>query len=609
VAEWSIALVLKTRVSQGTVGSNPTPSADMKLLIQNIKPYKKILFWALVLATINQGFSLLDPLVFRIIIDNYASKAASLSRHEFITGVLWLSLATVGIAFVSRVAKNFQDYYLNVVTQKVGTGLYAQSIGHAFSLPFSAFEDQRSGELLSKLQKARSDSQTLIMSFVGIVFLSLVSITFVMIYAFTVYWLIGAMFLLLIPTLSSITYYLGRKIKSAQRSIVKETAALAGSTTETLRNVELVKSLGLEEQEINHLNSVNNNVLGLELKKIKMIRVLSFIQGTLVNALRTGLSFLMLYLIFQGTITLGEFFSLLFYSFFIFEPLGQLGTVSAQYQEARASLEQLEEILSTEPEERPLSAQDPQELSEIKFENVSFSYANAEHLALENISLNISRGETVAFVGPSGSGKSTLVKLLVGLYRPTEGEIMWNNIPHKDVDFDKIRMRIGLVLQETQLFAGTVRENLLFVRPKATDEECWEVLRLASINEVFEKSQGLDTRIGEGGMKLSGGERQRLAIARSLLRQPDILIFDEATSSLDSVTEHSVTTTIREIDRSKSNFMSVLVAHRLSTISHADRIYVLEKGKIAEVGTHDELLEKKGLYAALWRQQIGERTI
>jgi ATP-binding cassette subfamily B protein len=488
------------------------------------------------------------------------------------------------------------------VIQRAGTGLYAQSVRHSFSLPFAAFEDQASGALLSKLQKARTDSQIFIMSFVSIVFLSLVSIVFVIIYSFSVYWMIGAAFLLLMPILTAVTYFLGRKIKLTQMMIVKQTAALAGSTTETIRNVELVKSLGLEEQEIEHLNAVNNEILALELKKVKMIRVLSFIQGTLVNALRTALVFLLVYLIFEKIITLGEYFSLLFYSFFIFEPLQQMSTISAQYQETKASLEQLEDVLKTPPEEKPLNAKDPGKIEEIKFKKVSFSYQNAKKPAIENVALDIKKGETVAFVGPSGSGKSTLVKLLVGLYKPTKGVISWNGLSHETLDFENVRQRIGLVLQETQLFAGTVRENLLFVSPNASDEKCWEVLERAAIAEVFHKSDGLKTKIGEGGMKLSGGERQRLAIARALLRNPEVLIFDEATSSLDSMTERSITETIRKIDK-KTQAITVLVAHRLSTIAHADTIYVFEKGKIVEKGTHESLVKEGGLYYALWREQ------
>lgn len=574
----------------------------MKLLWHNIKPYQKILWGALALAVVNQSATLLDPQIFRLIIDRYATKIDVLTRAEFLSGVGWLLLGTVTIAFISRVAKNFQDYYLNVVIQRSGAGLYAQSVGHSFSLPFSAFEDQQSGALLSKLQKARTDSQTFIMSFVSIIFLSLVSVVFVMIYAFSVYWMIGTAFLVLMPILGGVTYYLGRKIKLTQMMIIKQTAALAGSTTETIRNVELVKSLGLEEQEIKHLNDVNNEILELELKKVRMIRVLSFIQGTLVNALRTSLVFLMLYLVFERIITIGEYFSLLFYSFFIFEPLQMLSTVSTQYQETKASLEQLEDVLSLPSEEKPHDAEDPGKIESIEFKKVSFSYGQAKEAAVQKMNLKVSHGETIAFVGPSGSGKSTVVKLLVGLYKPTVGEMIWNGVPHTKIDFEAVRKRIGLVLQETQLFAGTVRENLIFVRPDATDDECWDVLKLASISEVFEKAQGLDTKIGEGGVKLSGGERQRLAIARALLRKPEVLIFDEATSSLDSMTERSITETIRKIDK-KTKAITVLVAHRLSTIAHADTIYVFEKGKIVEQGTHESLVKEGGLYYALWREQ------
>ncbi len=256
---------------------------------------------------------------------------------------------------------------------------------------------------------------------------------------------------------------------------------------------------------------------------------------------------------------------------------------------------------------KPENPKEIKDITTLDFKNVSFSYTNDTHNAVRDITLSLTPGETVAFVGPSGSGKTTLLKLLVGLYMPTKGEFFVNNISHNDVDFDSLRKRIGYVSQETQLFAGTIRENLQFVRPDATDEECLEAVRGASAMSILDRAdQGLDTKIGEGGIKISGGERQRLAIARALLRKPDILIFDEATSSLDSMTEHSITETIAEISKKQKDIIMVLVAHRLSTIRHANIIYVLEKGRMEEQGTHAELLARPGLYAALWRGQSAE---
>lgn len=582
----------------------------MKLLLNYLKNYKGALALTILLATANQLFSLLDPQIFRHLIDDYASRYNQLTRPEFIKGVALLLLASVFVNLVSRVAKNFQDYYVNVINQKLGTKMYSDSVAHSFSLPYQVFEDQRSGEFLQKLQKARTDAQALITSSINIIFLSMIGIVFVLTYAFYVNWIIGLVYFSIIPALGSVTFYISRKIKVAQQKIIKESADLAGSTTETIRNVELVKSLGLESQEIKRLNDVNEKILELELKKVKLVRTLSFIQGTLINALRSGLLFLMLYLIFQGSITLGQFFSLLFYSFAIFQPLGELGTVAQQYQEARASLDRLEEILQTKPEEKPT---DPVHLPEIKnivFNNVTFRYESGNDDAVENISMTIQPGQTIAFAGPSGSGKTTLVKLIVGLYHPTAGQITINGSDAQKIDFEDFRKKIGLVSQDTQLFSGTIRENLLFAYPHATDEECIAVLKAASASNLIDRgSEGLNTKIGEGGLKLSGGEKQRLAIARALLRKPDLIIFDEATSSLDSLTEEEITHTIKNIEKDHPELITVLVAHRLSTIVHANKIIVLEKGKIAEQGNHDELLSQKGLYYALWRQQIASREI
>lgn len=577
----------------------------MKLLWNYLKNYKKLLAAALVLTTINQVFSLLDPQIFRIIIDNYATRFAELSSKEYFQGVALLLLGTMAVAFISRVAKSFQDYYTNVITQRLGAKLYNDSITHSFSLPYSVFEDQRSGEFLSKLTSARNDSQKLINLSINLLFFASIGVLVAIGYAFFVHWMIAVAYILIIPILGVATFWITRKIKDSQTEIVKETQSLAGSTTETLRNVELVKSLGLEGQEIDRLNSTNEKILALELKKVRLIRAYSFVQGTLINGLRMALMLLMFWLIFEGQITLGEFFTLMLYSFFVFNPLSMLGDVATSYQETRASLEKLENILAQEKEKHAENPQPVNNIRSVSFENVNFGYETSDTDALKNISLNIESGKTIAFVGPSGSGKSTTIKLIVGLYHPTSGEVKFNGLSGKNIDLIALRNRIGLVAQETQLFAGTIRENLLFVKPDATDAECISALTAASANTLIERGEeGLNTKIGEGGLKLSGGEKQRLAIARALLRNPDILIFDEATSSLDSITEEQITKTIKDVEKLHPDLIRILVAHRLSTVMHADTIYVLEKGKLVEQGTHSELLENNGLYSALWRQQV-----
>ena len=580
----------------------------MHLLYTYLLRYKRLMIAALTLATVNQFFSLLDPQVFRLIVDRYASKATVMPRNQFVSGVGLLLLAYIGVALVSRIAKNFQDYYVNVISQRTGAQLYERSVTHALSLPYAVFEDQRSGEILQKMHKARADAQSLIQNFVNLMFVSMISLVFVTIYAFTVHWSIGSAYLLLAPSIGTLMFFISRRIKAQQRIIVTQTAELAGSTTETLRNVELVKSLGLEQQEITRLNNVNAGILGLELKKVRFLRFYAFLQGTLINSTRAGLLFLMLWLVSAKAITLGEFFTLFFYSFAIFSPLAELGAIIAQYQEARASMEKLDEVLAIAPAPKPEAPVTVGPLRWVAFRDVEFTYPSSSSPSLEKINLEVRAGETVAFVGPSGSGKTSLVKLLVGLYRPTGGILEFNGTAVEDVDSDELRSRIGLVTQDTQLFAGTIRDNLLFVNPKATDAECIEVLGQAAALPIIERGgKGLDTKIGEGGIKISGGERQRLAIARALLREPELMIFDEATSSLDSITEKSITETIRALTTGEHRRMTVLVAHRLSTIAHAQRIHVLAKGHIVETGTHNSLLNLNGLYAALWREQSARR--
>src|SRR5438093_7277999 len=417
----------------------------MNLLYRYSKQYWSLFVVALLLAATNQVFSLLDPVIFRHVIDGYATKYHEYRQGQFIRGAGLLLLAAVGVAFVSRVAKNFQDYFTNVIVQRLGARMYSDGIRHSLDLPYQVFEDERSGETLGKLQKVRSDVERFITAAVNVLFTSLIGVVFVMLYAFKVHWVIAPAFLTTVPLLGVISSVLSRRIKKIQKTIVAETTALAGSTTESLRNIELVKSLGLAQQEIERLNSTTAKILQLELKKVKYLRSLSFIQGTCVNALRTSMLFLMLYFIFAREITVGQFFSLFIYSFFIFGPLQEVGNVVNIYRETEASLENFEKILNTPKEPRPVQPLPVTSVSQVEFEAVVFQHQSATTRALDGISFTASMGETIAFVGPSGSGKTTLVKLLVGLYRPQSGDIRYDDFSIDEVDLNEVRERIGLV--------------------------------------------------------------------------------------------------------------------------------------------------------------------
>lgn len=576
----------------------------MKIIFPHLQKHKKVILMALVVTALWQIFSLIDPQIFRLMVDMYISNASSFSFQQFFSGVAVLLLLSMFVALLARISKHMQNYYVNVVAQKVSTSIYAESISHLLSLPYSVFEEKRSGELLNKAQKAKSDIQQLMNVSINVAFSILIGILIVVSYSFWVHWLIGLFYALIIPLITITSFLITRKIKKAQTEIVKEGAALSASTIETMRNVELVKSSGLENQEISRLNNINEQVLSLELKKVLIIRKLGFIQDTILNILRSSIMALLFYLVFKGVVSIGEFFALLFYSFFIFNPLSEIGNVSSGYQEANASLSELNKIQKLRTPSDGKGIKILSSLNSISFKNVSFSYPTKKELSIEKISFQAKGGETIAFVGLSGSGKTTIVKLLLGLYNPTKGKILINDIDSKTINYDEIRKKIGYVPQETQLFAGTIRDNLLFVNPKASDEDCLNVLeQSAAKNIVKTKENILDLKIGEAGVKLSGGERQRLGIARALLRNPDIIIFDEATSNLDFLTEKKIAETIKKISSSKPNLITFIITHRLSTITHADKIYVLDKGKIAESGNHKKLLSNKGIYYSLWREQ------
>jgi ATP-binding cassette subfamily B protein len=579
----------------------------MPILWKYLKPYRWLAVLALLLAGVAQILALVDPIIFGKLIDEYATNPGAKTDSEKISGVLQLLALAVGVAILSNITKAFQEYMTRLVVQKFGTDIFNDGLKQTLRLSYQEFGDQSSGATLSILQKVRTDTEKFINSFVNVLFSSIVGIGFLIWYAVTKHWALVPVFLIGVLLLGGLTGLLSKQIKTTQRSINRETALLSGVITESLRNIELIKSLGLTFPEIRRLKEQTSRIFELEMFKVKRVRLLSFWQSTTLNVLKQSVLFTLLWLIFRNVLSTGELISMQFISVSIFNPLQDLGNIILAYREAEAGLNSFDQLMQKPIERNPESPVEVGPIERLRFADVIFRHKGASQNAIDGVSFEATLGDTIAFVGPSGSGKSTMVKLLVGLYRPVGGEIYYNDISTKDIRFNPMRRQIGFVTQDTHLFSGTIRENLLFVKPDATEAELLDALDKAACDHLLARSEkGIDTQIGEGGIKMSGGEKQRLSIARALVRHPRLLIFDEATSALDSLTEEEITDTVRSVSALNEQ-ITILIAHRLSTILHANTIFVLEKGKIVETGSHDELVAQKGLYYAMWRQQIGER--
>ncbi|MDQ3061157.1 MAG: ABC transporter ATP-binding protein/permease [Pseudomonadota bacterium] len=579
----------------------------MHMLWKYLRPQRKLIALALALAAVSQILALVDPIIFGWLIDGYATQRNLKSDEELVRGALALLALAVVVALASRATKAVQEYVTRLVVQRFGTQIFNDGLRQTMRLEIQEFEDRRSGETLALLMRVRADTERVLNAFINVLFAALIGMSFLIWYALTKSWALVPVFLIGLLVLGGLSGLLSRQIRGQQRSINRETTRNAGFITESLRNVALIKSLGLTFREIRRLQMQTEEIFALEMAKVRHIRMLSFLQGSTLSLLKLSVLFTLLWLIFRNVLSTGELIAMQFIAVAILAPLQELGTIIVAWREASASMSHFAQLMAMPVDRRPPQALPIGPIETLRFDSVVFSHRGATGNALDGVSFEAMRGDTIAFVGPSGSGKSTLVKLLLGLYRPAQGEVYYNEVGSRNLRYNEARRQVGYVTQETSLFAGTVRENMLFVRPDASDAQILHAMAKASCTALLARlPQGLETLIGESGAKLSGGERQRLSIARALLREPRLLIFDEATSALDSLTEQKITETMREVSSARTQ-ITLLIAHRLSTVLHADTIYVLEKGRITERGTHAELVEQKGLYYAMWRQQIGER--
>ena len=573
-----------------------------------LRGHERTLFGALLFALVNQIFLMIDPLILRHVLDQYVMRRDDFSPHGFLLGVIfWMSLILVA-ALIAWVARGFQTQSVCSLAQRVSNQIYSDGMSHSLEISYAELEHRRSGDTMSQLQRTRREVEIFLTSAVNVLFTAVVGLIFVILYAARLHWSVPLFLGVTAPMVMFFSVLLSRKIRSTQEEIVKQSSVLVGSAGESLKNMELVKSLGLTGNEVSRFRTGSDRILELELRRIRHARIYSLFHGAGVHIVRVSLFLLLLYLFSLGKGTVGQFFSLFLYSYFILGPLQDCGNVIGQYRELEATLTAFGELMDHPRESKPVEPVSISVLETLEFDSVSFTYGltgSGHGPAAQGISFRASRGETIAFVGQSGAGKSTLIKLLSGLYPPSEGRILFNGISSSEVDWNSLRNRTGLVTQETHLFSGTIRENLMFAAPDATEDECLLALQQAAVTSLLERGRdGLDSKVGEGGLQLSGGERQRLAIARALLRRPQLVLFDEATSALDSVTEQAIGETIRNLAIA-NQFITIVISHRLATVARADCIYVLAKGHIVESGKHERLMANNGLYCDMWQRQSG----
>ena len=384
----------------------------MKILWAYLKPHRRLIILSLLLAGIAQLLSLIDPIIFGKIIDNYATNPGVKTENELVKGVsFWLGIAVV-IALLARLAKSFQEYVMRLVVQKFGMQIFNDGLKQTLRLSFEEFEGQRSGETLSVLQKVRTDTERFINSFINIIFSSVIGLAFLIWYAITKHWLLIPVFVIGILVLGGLTGLLSKKIKTLQRSINRETNQMSGAITESLRNIELVKSLGLTFPEIKRLREHTKKIFDLEMLKVKKVRKLSFLQSSALTLLKQSILFILLWLIFRDVLTTGELISMQFISTTIFGPLQDLGNIILSYREAEASLRNFDKLMKQPVETRPEEPIEIGPLTTLSFNNVVFRHKTASHKAIDDISFTVKNGETIGFYYVVGEKPINFIEIL-----------------------------------------------------------------------------------------------------------------------------------------------------------------------------------------------------
>jgi len=566
-------------------------------LLSYLRPYRGKLVLALICMALVSLTTLAVPWILgRELIDRVIL-AKNLSLLNLI------AIALVVLVAIKGLFSYGQTYLMSFVGYRVITDLRNQVYQHLQRLSLSFYKRKRTGEIMSRVVTDVNVLQEVVVESIAKMILNLLIIAGVLGFIFYIHWRLSLCVLGVIPLLVLTVRRFGAHIRKFSTSVQVKIADISSLLQETIAGIEVVKSFATEKKEAKRFQQENILNFRLAMRRTQVVALLS----PLIEIITTiGLSAILWYgawEVIRGVLTPGKLISFLGYVSLAIKPLNQLGKTYSLYQRALASAERIFEILDTEPEikELPGAVTLPPVEGYIGFKDVLFGYDSNE-LILENINLEIKPGERVALIGPSGVGKTTLVSLIPRFYDPISGVITIDGYDVKKVKLATLRQQISIVPQETILFNSTIGDNIAYGRPEASEEEIAEAARRANVDRFIESlSRGYDTEVGERGVKLSGGERQRIAIARAILRDPRILILDEATSAVDAETELLIQQALSRLMKDRS---TLIIAHRLSTIQNANKVVVLSERRIEEIGSHEQLLAQGGLYTRLYKTQF-----
>jgi subfamily B ATP-binding cassette protein MsbA len=518
--------------------------------------------------------------------------------------VVLLPLILLGVTVLKALFSYGQSYLMGYVGQWLIADVRQQLFIHIVRLPIRFHDANSSGRLMARVVSDVNEMANAIPSVLkdmfqqGLTFIVLISV------AFYRNWELASVVLVLLPLSSYVLIRVGKRIRNLSRRGQESIGSMASVLKEAFTGIKIVKAYGQEEKEGERFALMNNAFRRVQVKSSQA----SAISSPMLEIIGAcGVAFIIWYgggLVIAGEMKSGEFFSFLAALFMAYAPVRKMSGANSAIQRALAGGKRVFSVLDLDSE---LAKDEGKELlppitRQLTFSDVSFIYEGARDRSLDKVNLTVEVGEVVALVGASGSGKTTLVSLVPRFYRPTEGHVSIDGIDIRLADRSSLRRQIGIVSQETVLFDDLIRNNIAYGRPDATEEQIIEAARAAYAWEFIERlPQGLETFVGENGLKLSGGQRQRLAIARAILRDPPILILDEATSALDSESEKLVQQALANLMKGRT---TLVIAHRLSTVQHADRLVVMQRGRIEEIGTHAELLKKGGLYTRLYQTQF-----